>query len=159
MTPLELTDPAASTESLAALLDKDDATNRLIAKHPKVGAALLEKLSHSSDRTTRALVTANPDTPPSIYLRLGAQFPSEFLANPMLDLLFLENPALLQDLSGSAASRPTGLSPGLPQNCGRWRIVPAGCRLLCLGLVVVVADCLGRRSSRCWSRGLTSALL
>ena len=91
-------DPTLSTESLAALLDKDDVTNRLIARHPKAGAALLEKLSHSSDRTTRALVTANPDTPPAVYLRLGAQFPNEFLANPMLDLLFLEHPALLQEL-------------------------------------------------------------
>ena len=98
MTPQEPTDSAVSTASLAALLDKDDATNRWIARHPKAGAALLEKLSHSSDRITRAVVAANPDTPPAVYLRLGAQFPSEFLANPMLDLLFLERPALLQEL-------------------------------------------------------------
>jgi predicted DNA-binding WGR domain protein len=90
-------DPEASPESLLALLDKDDTTNRLLARHPRAGADLLEKLSHSSDKATRQAVTANPATPPDVYLRLGQQFPKEFLANPMLDLLLLERPALLHE--------------------------------------------------------------
>ena len=40
-------DPEATPESLMALLNKDDATNRLLAKNPRASADLLEKLSHS----------------------------------------------------------------------------------------------------------------
>jgi hypothetical protein len=119
MTHQEPSDPAASSESLAALLDQDDATNRMIARHPNSGSALLEKLSHSSDRTTRALVAANPDVPLAVYLRLGAQFPSEFLANPILDLLFLENPALLQELPDNLLV-PVLRKPNCPQSFLIW---------------------------------------
>ncbi len=91
-------DPEASPESLLALLNKDDATNRLLARHPRVSADLLEKLSHSSDKATRQGVAANPNTPPEIYVKLGQQFPKEFLANPALDLLLMVNPALMEEV-------------------------------------------------------------
>ncbi len=90
-------DPEAAPESLMALVDKDDATNRLLARHPRASAELLEKLSHSSDKATRQAVTGNPNTPPQTFVRLGQQFPKVFLANPILDLLLLENPALIED--------------------------------------------------------------
>ena len=91
-------DPEASPESLMAMFDKDDATNRLLAKHPKSSPQLLEKLSHSSDKATRQAVTGNPNTPPETFIRLGQQFPKEFLANPALDLLLLVNPALMDEV-------------------------------------------------------------
>ena len=91
-------DPQATPELLMAVLNKDDATNRLLAKHPRASAELLEKLSHSSDQATRRAVAGNPNTPPQIYVRLGQQFPKEFLANPMLDLLLMENPALIAEV-------------------------------------------------------------
>ena len=91
-------DPDATPESLMALLNKDDATNRLLARHSKASPELLEKLSHSSDKATRAFVTANPNIPTADYIRLGSQFPEEFLANPILDLLLFENPVLLYEL-------------------------------------------------------------
>jgi predicted DNA-binding WGR domain protein len=91
-------DLEAAPECLMALLDKDDATNRLLAKHPRASAELLEKLSHSSDQATRRAVAGNPNTPPQIYVRLGQQFPKEFLANPMLDLLLMENPVLMVEV-------------------------------------------------------------
>ena len=91
-------DPEATPESLMGLLEKDDATNRLLAKHPRASSKLLEKLSHSSDQATRRAVAGNPNTPPQIYVRLGQQFPKEFLANPMLDLLLMENPALMVEV-------------------------------------------------------------
>jgi hypothetical protein len=59
---------------------------------------LLAKLSHSKDKATRARVAANPATPSADLVRLGQQFPKEFLENPALDLLMLENPALLEDI-------------------------------------------------------------
>lgn len=51
-------DPEATPETLLSLLDKDDATNRLLARHPRVSAELLEKLSHSSDNATQKSVVA-----------------------------------------------------------------------------------------------------
>ena len=98
-------DPEASPESLTALLGKDDATNRLLAKHPRASAELLEKLSHSSDKATRQAVTGNPNTPPESFVRLGQQFPKEFLANPALDLLLMVNPSLLDEVPESLLIR------------------------------------------------------
>jgi predicted DNA-binding WGR domain protein len=91
-------DPEATPESLLALLDKDDATNRLLAKHPRASAELLEKLSHSSDKATRQSVASNPNTAPEALVRLGQQFPKEFLTNPALDLLLMINPALMEEV-------------------------------------------------------------
>jgi len=88
----------ASPDDLSALFGKDDSTNRLLAKHPNASSELLEKLSHSSDKATRQAVAANPNTPPETYVRLGQQFPKEFLANPALDLLLLINPALMDEV-------------------------------------------------------------
>ena len=98
-------DPDAAPESLMARLDKDDATNRLLAKHLRANAELLEKLSHSSDQATRRAVAGNPNTPQQIYVRLGQQFPKEFLANPMLDLLLMENPALMDEVPEALLNR------------------------------------------------------
>jgi hypothetical protein len=55
----------ASPEMLTAMFDKDDTTNRLLAKHPNASSDLLEKLSHSSDKATRQAVASNPNTPPT----------------------------------------------------------------------------------------------
>ena len=90
--------PEATPDSLLALLDKDDTTNRLLARHPRASAELLEKLSHSSDKATRQSVAGNPNTAPEIYVKLGQQFPTEFLANPALDLLLMVNPALMEEV-------------------------------------------------------------
>ena len=64
----------------------------------KIAAATLAKLSHSSDKATRAKVAANPNTAVVDYVRLGQQFTAQFLTNPLLDILLLENPAAMQEL-------------------------------------------------------------
>jgi len=92
-------DQGTSADVLMQLLDKSDAINRLLAKHTNASSELLEKLSHSSDSATRKAVTSNPNTPTVVYIKLGQQFPKEFLTNPVLDLLILENPNLLQEFS------------------------------------------------------------
>lgn len=66
--------PTTTAASLTALLDKDDVTNRLLAKHPRASTELLEKLSHCSDKATRQNVTGNANTPPETLVRLGQQF-------------------------------------------------------------------------------------
>lgn len=98
-------DSEAAPESLMVLLDKDDATNRLLAKHPKASAELLEKLSHSRDKATRQAVTGNPNISPETIVRLGQQFPKEFLANPALDLLLMVNPTLMDEVPDSLLIR------------------------------------------------------
>lgn len=98
-------DPEASAESLMVCFGKDDATNRLLAKHPRASGQLLEKLSHSSDKATRQGVARNPNTAPETLVRLGQQFPKEFLANPALDLLLMVNPALMEEVPESLLVR------------------------------------------------------
>jgi hypothetical protein len=97
-----------ATRSVAELSDacgRFPEVDRAIASHPSASGELLAKLSHSKDKATRARVTANPATPPADLVRLGQQFPKEFLKNPALDLLMLENPALLREAPASLLVR------------------------------------------------------
>jgi len=91
-------DPARSGAELASAAGFFPEVDRAIAARSYAPPELLSRLSHSSDKATRAKVTANANTPAADYLRLGQQFPKEFIANPLLDLLLLENPALLGEL-------------------------------------------------------------
>jgi len=100
-----LLDQEATPQRLMAFFGKDDVTNRMLAKHPRSSEALLDKLSHSSDKATRQAVTTNPNTAPETYVRLGQQFPKEFLANPALDLLLMMNPALMEEVPESLLVR------------------------------------------------------
>ncbi|MEN9418050.1 MAG: hypothetical protein RI988_1670, partial [Pseudomonadota bacterium] len=96
---------ACTGDELAALAGQHVEVDRVLASHPQASAALLSSLSHSSDRATRSRVAANPDTPAADILRLGQQFPKEILANPALDLLLLENPALMEHVPESLLVR------------------------------------------------------
>ena len=93
-----LRDPTRSGDELASAVGRFPETDRLIAAHNNTGADVLSTLSHSKDRSTRAKVAANAVTPLEDFLRLGQQFPDEFMGNLQLDILLLENPALLQSL-------------------------------------------------------------
>jgi hypothetical protein len=50
-----------------------------------------KQLANFSDINIRKAVTQNPNTPIDVLWKLGEDFPSELLENPILDLLFLEN--------------------------------------------------------------------
>lgn len=100
-----LQDPEATSESLSAMFNKDDSINRQLAKHPKASADLLEKLSHCSDEATRRNVASNPNTLPETLIKLGQQFPKEFLANPALDLLLMIQPTLMEEVPQSLLIR------------------------------------------------------
>ena len=93
-------DPEATPGILLELLDKDDATNRLLAKHPKASEELLEKLSHSSEKAVRQAVVLHPNTPKTALLALAPQFPGDFFKNPAFDWLLLEDPELLFKIGG-----------------------------------------------------------
>ena len=93
-------DPESTAEALELLAGSSEAIDRLLAKHPKAGATLLEKLSHSSDKATRKSVCLNPNTPKETLIRLAPQFPGDFFQNPAFDWLLLEDPNLLFDIGG-----------------------------------------------------------
>lgn len=112
-------DPDASPESLLPLLDQDDATNRLQAKHPNASAELLEKLSHSSDQATRKAVCLNPNADKAVLLRLAPQFPGDFFRNPVFDWLLLEDPDLLFKL-GQGVLKNILKRPDCPLSFLQW---------------------------------------
>ena len=62
-----------------------------LAKDPATPPALLEQLSRKSQKLAR-LIAKNPNITTETLFRLGAQFPKEFLQNPMLSMLSLEDP-------------------------------------------------------------------
>jgi hypothetical protein len=57
--------------------------------------ARLEALANHIDAEVRLLVASNPNTPVSVLLDLGQEFPSQLLKNPILPILFLEDPNFL----------------------------------------------------------------
>lgn len=71
---------------------------RLVAQNPSSPAQLLRELGESSDATTRENVALNPNTPTQVLQKLGDEFSKEVLDNPVLPLLFLENPSILDEL-------------------------------------------------------------
>ena len=93
-------DQESSSDALEALAGSSETIDRLLAKHPKAGAALLKKLAHSSDKTTRKYVCLNPNTPKEALMRLAPQFPGTFFQNLAFDWLLLEDPNLLFDIGG-----------------------------------------------------------
>lgn len=101
---------ASTAEQLAACAGITDKLDRLLAKHPSAGAALLENLSHASDKATRKAVCLNPNTPKETLIRLAPQFPGEFFANPAFDWWLLEDPDLFARIGGGVlknlAKRP-----------------------------------------------------
>lgn len=81
-------------EQLQQLANHSPELAQLVAQNPAAPSELLAELAQSNDTITRARVTANPNTPTEILLKLGSDFPQQLLENPMWDLLLLENPQL-----------------------------------------------------------------
>lgn len=87
--------PDATPEQLESVVGINNTVNRLLASHPNASAALLEKLSHSKDKTTRMEVAVHPNATESNFSRL---FPSRLYSPPFthlnsaFDWKLLENP-------------------------------------------------------------------
>jgi len=90
--------PTIPTESLQELAHSSIEFARMIASKPMTPPVLLRYLGDTQDTITRQNVTANPNTPSEVLLKLGAEFPGELLANPIFSLLFLENPNLISEI-------------------------------------------------------------
>jgi hypothetical protein len=86
------------TEHLQELARTSIEFARLVATNPTTSPELLQELSDSQDTITRRNVTANPNTPTQVLLKLGAEFPGELIANPIFSLLFLETPNLISQI-------------------------------------------------------------
>jgi Leucine rich repeat variant len=54
-------------------------------------ADLLTSLSHDPDYEVRRAVAGNPSTPTEVLLNLGKEFPDEIVANPIFNILLLED--------------------------------------------------------------------
>ncbi|MDK3155129.1 hypothetical protein QPK87_00810 [Kamptonema cortianum] len=65
------------------------------ASNPNTPPEQLRELATCEDVAIRQLVVANPNTPTEVLWRLGKLFPAQLLENPLLPLLFLENPNLI----------------------------------------------------------------
>lgn len=71
---------------------------QLVAAEPSTDPELLRELALSTDQQTRQSVAGNPNTPVDVLLRLGAEFPSQLLDNPVFPLLLLENLNLVAEI-------------------------------------------------------------
>ena len=65
-------------------------------------ATELERLATCDDADVREAVARHPNTPPEVLYDLAGDFPEAFFENPVLELLFLEDPSLLERVSESA---------------------------------------------------------
>lgn len=74
------------------------AENQQLACDPATSPVLLRKLAGSSDGILRQCVASNSNTPIDALQKLGAEFPEQVLANPIIPLLFLENHKILDEL-------------------------------------------------------------
>ena len=90
--------PDSDAKVLASLIGEDVTIERCVARHPNANEDILRRLGSSADKTTRKYVTANPNSPKEVLLDLASQYPMQLLENPVFDLLFLENPNLLEDM-------------------------------------------------------------
>ena len=115
-------DPATTSEQLRSLRSVyDPQVDRLLARHPQSPPDLLETLSHSADRATRRNVARHPSTPKDILLRLAPQFPGDFLRNPVVDWLLIEEPDLLQTL-GKGVVKNVLKSSDCPESLMGWAV-------------------------------------
>lgn len=119
-TPAELAkDPKTSPETLGSLVGTSETIDRALAKHPNASADVLEKLSHSSDETTRRNVVLSLNASKDVLIRLAPQFPADFFKNPAFDWLLLEEPDLLKRI-GSGVMKNILKRPECPQSFLTW---------------------------------------
>ena len=73
------------------------------AKDPNTKPARLVELSQEQDQKILVALAQNPSTPLDTLLVLAQRYPADFLANPVLPVLLLENPNVLHGCSYEAA--------------------------------------------------------
>lgn len=83
---------------LAELAQISTELAQMVAKNPSTPPELLGELSKSQDAKTRQHVAGNPNTPIDLLWELGVEFPQQLVNNPILCLLLLENPNLIDTI-------------------------------------------------------------
>lgn len=94
----EVTSGNVSFERLQELSQKNIDLARLIADNPASPPELLRTMAKRRDNLLLENVTANPNTPTEVLFKLGKRFPKQFIKNPILSLLLLENPDFLREM-------------------------------------------------------------
>jgi len=118
--PAELAkDPDTPPETLGSLVGTSETIDRALAKHPNASADVLERLSHSSDETTRRHVVLSQNASKDVLVRLAPQFPADFFMNPAFDWLLLEEPDLLKRIGGGVMKNILK-RPECPQSFLTW---------------------------------------
>ncbi len=86
----------------------------LLAANPATPTTLLQQLANTSDSLVRRAVALNPNTPVPVLCDLAAEFPEEFLHNPLLPVLNMTQPDFIKWLplaSWASLLRFSDLSP------------------------------------------------
>jgi hypothetical protein len=91
-------------EKLLELAKTSIEISRIVAQNTCTPPQLLEELATASDYQIRQAVVSNPNTPTDVLFKLGIEFPSELLENPVFSLLFLENLDLLSQMPEETAA-------------------------------------------------------
>lgn len=89
--------PDTSPEQLRTLAYTSRTLMLQVAENNAAPPELLRELAASSKAVCER-VAANPNTPIDVLLKLGAKFPKQLLSNPILPLLLLENPNLVEEI-------------------------------------------------------------
>lgn len=108
-----------SVEELEKHIGRTYVVDRAIAACPISTQQLLLNLAQSIDRDTRQNVVCNARTPADVLISLAAEFPAEFFAHPLLDLMILEDPQILTRLEPGILNSFLG-DPGCPNSFIRW---------------------------------------
>lgn len=74
----------------------------LLAANPATPQEALEQLSQFDEQALRRLVARNPNTSLAVLRRLAAEFPEEFLRNPLLRVLNMTQPDFVKKLPHEA---------------------------------------------------------
>ncbi|WP_310484601.1 hypothetical protein [Chamaesiphon sp. VAR_48_metabat_403] len=87
-------------ERVAAIMPPPTAgdSSAQLASNPNTQPQLLRKLGTAADCQLRQLVAGNPNTPLDLLWQLGIDFPEVILANPIFELLQIEQPHLVAQI-------------------------------------------------------------
>lgn len=91
-------DPNTPSERLEELSYEPE-LQKLVAANPATPPATLARLAYHWDMAVRRAVAHNPNAELRLLQQLAREFPDEFLTNPQLPLLHLEQPGFFQQFS------------------------------------------------------------
>ena len=87
-----------SGDRLKELVALDDNLAEIVASNITAPSDLLIELASLTNKAVIKAVVSNPNTPVETLLKLGEYFPQELLDNPILDILYLENPNFIKNI-------------------------------------------------------------